>query len=170
MLGEEVADPLGIEGERAAEGGLGFLPLRTALTAKKTTRRVAVQWSSGSKEGTFEGYEIHAGQTQASEGVTPCFSARPLEGTEWRADGAMSQDGRVWGTYVHGLFENGSFVQEWLTRVGADRNLAIQAGWQAWQSERDLQLDRLAETLARELDMTALWALVDVRASAAECP
>src|ERR671925_138071 len=109
MLGEEVADPLGVEGERATERSLGLLPLRTVLAAKKTTRRVEVKWTIGAKTGGFSGYEIHMGHTQVGEGITPRFVLHPLEGGEWRSDGAVSRDGRTWGTYLHGLFENGPF-------------------------------------------------------------
>lgn len=165
MLGEEVADPLGVEGERAAEQGLGFLPLRTVFAAEKTTRRVEVLWHVGSQTGIFSGYEIHMGHTQLGEGGTSYFFLRSIGGGAWRPDGAVSREGRVWGTYLHGLFESGPFLQEWLAQVGAERNIRIQAGWLEWQQERDSQLDRLAEVLERYLDMAAIWTLTDVSAS-----
>src|SRR5436190_16040041 len=71
MLGEEVADPLGVEEERTTERGLGLLPLRTGLAAEKTTGRVEAQWNIGSQTGVFPGYEIHMGHTKVGEGGGP---------------------------------------------------------------------------------------------------
>jgi adenosylcobyric acid synthase len=162
MLGEEVADPLGVEGEKATERGLGFLPLRTVFAAEKTTRKVEVKWSIGSRAGVFSGYEIHMGQTQVGEGVAPRFFLRPVGGGEWRPDGAVSREGKVWGAYVHGLFESGLFLQEWLSQVGAERGVRVQVGWQEWQRERNSRLDRLADALEEPLDMAAIRTLAGV--------
>ncbi len=160
MLGEEILDPYGSEGEKAREEGLGFLPLRTVLATEKTTRRVEVLWEANSKRGVFTGYEIHMGQTRVGRGVLPRFFLRPLGQRDWEADGALSREGNLWGTYVHGLFESGPFVQAWLTPMGSKKGVKIWVPWREWQGEREVQLDELAKVVGENLDMPALWSLV----------
>ena len=170
MLGEEVADPLGTEGQATAETGLGFLPLRTEMVQTKTTRRVEGQWQIGMEGGVFDAYEIHLGQTHSREDakdiakdITPRFSVRAFEATQATPEGAMSRDGKVWGTYLHGLFESGSFLRAWLAQVAAERVLQDQVHipWDSWRVERATQCDRLATAVEHALDMQAIWALID---------
>src|SRR4030095_11491222 len=98
MLGRAVSDPHGVE-SGGVEPGVGLLPVATVLASEKITRRVRARWLAGGRD--FEGYEIHMGET-TREG------ARPLLEIEGRAEGCVSPDGRVWGTYLHGLFEEGA--------------------------------------------------------------
>jgi adenosylcobyric acid synthase len=162
MLGQEIADPLGVEGEQATEEGLGLLPLRTVFAAIKTTRKVEAKWSIGPEAGVFLGYEIHMGQTSVSEGTIPRFLLRSVGRHQWEPDGAVSLDGRVWGTYLHGLFASGSFLRAWLSQVGAERGIRVRVGWQEWERERNLHLDYLANALQTHLDLTAIRGLARV--------
>lgn len=165
MLGEAVADPYGVEGPPTAEPGLGFLPLRTELIQSKTTRRVEGQWQIGMAGGVFDAYEIHMGQTQLlqdiTDDITPRFSIR-WEETQLSPEGAMSRDGKVWGTYLHGLFESGPFLRAWLAQVAAERGLQapVHVAWESWRAERAAQCDRLADVVEHALDMQAIWALI----------
>ncbi len=168
MLGEEIADPLGVEGELTTETGLGLLPVQTVLSPHKTTQRVDVQWQVGEQSGVFSGYEIHMGQTQGATGQTPLFRVRALGAKEY-ADGCVSPDGRVCGTYLHGVFESGEFVQAWLTQLGAERRIRVQVDWQDWQEQRNANLDRLADMLDAHLDMPAIWATAGMRESTDSC-
>jgi adenosylcobyric acid synthase len=160
MLGEEVADPLGVEGPPTREAGLQCLPLRTELAARKTSRRVEVQWRVGGHSGLFHGYEIHMGHSLPRGESTPRFLVRSTTAEEWQTDGMVGTDGRTWGTYVHGLFASGAFVQEWLTQVGATRRRAVHVRWQDWQTQRAVQFDRLADVLAEHLDMGRIVSLL----------
>ena len=165
MLGDEVADPLGVEGDTAVERGLGFLPVRTAMSPLKTTRRVEARWEVGACAGTFWGYELHMGRTIVGAAARPRFRVRAVEGVRWRRDGACDRAGRTWGTYVHGLFESGPFLQAWLSLVGGERDVAIRVGWRNWRGERDSRLDRLADVLERHLDMAAIRAATGLEES-----
>ena len=156
MLGAEIADPLGVEGEPTIEPGLGLLPVQTALAPDKTTRQVEVHWQLGANSGVFSGYEIHLGQTWGAIKWTPLLEVRVLGAREWSAAGCTSPDGQVWGTYIHGLFESGEFVQAWLTQCGARRGIQVRVPWQSWQTERNIRLDRLADVLAEHLDMSTI--------------
>jgi adenosylcobyric acid synthase len=99
MLGRLVSDPLGVE-SGGHEAGLGLLPLETRLGADKTTRRVTARWLPGGPE--VPAYEIHMGITQPSGGRT---GLRPLFRVDGRAEGWAHPRRRIWGTYLHGLFE-----------------------------------------------------------------
>ena len=162
MLGQEVADPFGVEGRPTVEVGLGFLPLRTELGRSKTTRRVEGQWRIGTERGVFDAYEIHMGQTQVLGDVMPRFWIR-YEGIQSQPDGAVSQEGKVWGTYLHGLFESGPFLRAWFGQVVMDAMEQIDVPWRSWRVERAAQCDRLASAVEQALDMPAIWALVENR-------
>ena len=109
MLGREIADPDGIEGPPQTVPGLGYLDFATALTGGKTLRRV-----SGTAYGApFEGYEMHAGESQGG-----ALSRPFLHFEDGRPEGAVSADGRVAGCYVHGLFTSDAFRRAWLATFG----------------------------------------------------
>jgi adenosylcobyric acid synthase len=96
MLGRTIADPDGIDGAPGTVDGLGLLDIATLMSSDKSTTLV-----SGTHVATgaaIEGYEIHLGRSEGSDCV------RPLLMIDGRPDGAASIDGRVQGTYVHGLF------------------------------------------------------------------
>lgn len=110
MLGEELADPKGIEGDPSRVRGLGLLPVRTTFTSEK--RAVPVEGrvlSSGfiGCDGSLavSGYELHLGETRR-RGCAPFAELTRLPSRERIVDGALSADGLVVGTYVHGLFAN----------------------------------------------------------------
>lgn len=157
MLGQEVTDPHGVEGEQTTECGLGFLPLYTELVREKTTRRVKVRWWIGPTGGIFSGYEIHMGHTRIRAGIEPRFFVSPPEGRGWKPDGAVNHEERIWGTYVHGLFESGSFLQTWLASIGAKKDVKVEVAWQEWQQERDSQLNNLAKALEEHIDMARIY-------------
>ena len=165
MLGQEIADPLGVEGVCTSEKGLGFLPLHTELVQEKTTRRLEGQWQIGPETGVFSAYEIHMGRTTVGPclveaSLTPRFFTRLLGvQEEMQPNGGVSRDGKVWGTYLHGLFESGPFLRAWLAQVGAKRAIYPQVGWETWRQERSLNFDRLADVLEQTLDITMIKTL-----------
>ncbi|MEM9537643.1 MAG: cobyric acid synthase CobQ, partial [Cyanobacteria bacterium P01_E01_bin.45] len=137
MLGQAIADPEGIEGEAATVRGLELLPLETTFTGDKVTQQVSTS-SRWMGEMAIAGYEIHQGHTQFGADATPMFDRPEL--------GCVSENGRVWGTYLHGLFDNHVWRRQWLNRVRAEkglRPLPILDGH--YSVERDRLLDRLAD-------------------------
>jgi adenosylcobyric acid synthase len=146
MLGRVVADPRRVE-SGGREVGLGLLPVVTTLAPGKVTRRVHARWLPDGPE--FEGYEIHAGETVADRG------ARPLLEVAGRAHGWVSDDGRVWGTYLHGLFESGAGrrrVLDWARGVG-EASPGVSPDHRAL---REAAYDRLADTLEASIDPRVL--------------
>jgi adenosylcobyric acid synthase len=147
MLGRRIDDPHGIEGPagRSVEG-LGLLDVETVLTADK--RLEAVTGRSLPDDTPLSGYEMHIGET-LGEGAARPF-ARLADG---RLDGAVSADGRVAGTYVHGLFADDRQRARWLTLLGA-------AGSDlAYEDLVEDILDRLALHLEAHLDCDRFLAL-----------
>jgi adenosylcobyric acid synthase len=145
MLGQEVSDPEGIEGPPGSDVGLGFLDVITEMRADKTlTRSEAVHLASGL---TVRGYEIHIGVTQGPD------SARPFALLSGRGEGAISADGLVEGSYLHGLFAADDFRAAYLGGLGVARSgIGYEAGV-------DAALDALAAHLEAHLDVPGLLGL-----------
>ncbi len=101
-----IADPDGVDGRAGTVEGLGLLDIATVMTSDKSTTLVSgTHCATGA---AIEGYEIHLGRSEGGD------CARPLLDIDGRADGASSADGRVQGTYVHGLFTGDAFRKAWL--------------------------------------------------------
>ena len=115
MLGEEISDPYGIESGGATLQGLGLLPVRTVLAREKTLTRVEATHLPSKL--TVRGYEIHHGQT-ASDGLAPAVRRRDGE-----AIGAGLEHGRIWGTYLHGLFDADEFRRWFIDQLRVRRGL-----------------------------------------------
>jgi adenosylcobyric acid synthase len=147
MLGRRIEDPHGIEGEagRSAEG-LGLLDVATTLTSEK--RLEAVTGVTLPDGAPLSGYEMHIGET-SGPGAERAF-ARLHDG---RRDGAVSADGRVAGTYVHGLFADDRQRARWLALLGAA------ASDLAYEALVDDILDRFASHLEGHLDIERLFAI-----------
>ena len=149
MLGRTIADPDGVEGRAESVAGLGLLVLDTVLSAEKTTSPVSARHlESGAP---ITGYEIHLGLSEGED------CARPFLTIGGRADGAVSADGLVAGTYVHGLFASDDFRRGFLARLGARSAANYEAGVEA-------ALDGLARHLARHLDLNAILSIARSRA------
>jgi len=145
MLGRTVADPEGIEGPPATVAGLGLLDVATTLVPDKRLEGVRGMTSDGV---SFAGYEMHIGVTEGPD------RARPFARLENGApDGAMSEDGRVIGTYIHGLFADDRQRAAWLKRFSA------RPGNLSYEGAIEQTLDALAAHLAAHLDLDRLLKL-----------
>ena len=143
MLGRRIADPLGIEGPARSAEGLGLLDVETTLTAVKTLRLAAARLVPGGEP--ISGYEIHVGET-TGPGVAHPF----LIHGDGRPDGAVSPDGRIAGTYVHGLFDGGD------ARAAILRPLGVRSTGADHGAVVEAALDEIAGALARSLDIDAM--------------
>ncbi len=145
MLGREVADPAGIEGAPGADPGLGLLEVVTTMRPdKRLTLSRATHVASGL---AVQGYEIHIGVTEGPD------RARPFAILDGRGEGAVSADGLVEGSYLHGLFAEDAFRSAYLAGLGvAPSHLTYDAGV-------DAALDALAAHLEAHLDVPGLLAL-----------
>lgn len=146
MLGRRIADPHGIEGKPGAVEGLGLLDVETTMTGDKSL--LAVSGSSIEDHLPLSGYEMHIGRTDGPDTKRP-FARFADE----RTDGAVSADGLVTGTYLHGLMADDRQRAGWLAKMGAGpSSLAYEAGVEA-------ALDALAAHLAQHIDIETLLSL-----------
>ena len=152
MLGRVVRDPLGLEGPPGEAEGLGLLEVETVLTPDKTVREVAVVHPASGTDG--RAYEIHLGATTGPD------TARAPFLREGEPEGAASADGRVTGTYLHGVLAGDALRAAFLARI-AGRRLAAGPGYDAGV---EAVLDALAAHLAAHLDVAALLAIARDRA------
>jgi adenosylcobyric acid synthase len=144
MLGRTINDPAGVEGPPGAAEGLGFLNVETVLSDEK--RLEPVQGDAGGTP--FTGYEMHMGVTTGPDCARPF--ALLADGSP---DGAISPDGRVIGTYIHGLFGDDRQRSAWLTRLGAGPTTI------AYETQVETTLDRLAAHIAAHVDLDRLLSL-----------
>ncbi|HEY1384029.1 MAG TPA: cobyric acid synthase, partial [Dongiaceae bacterium] len=139
MLGTRLDDPDGTEGPAGAVEGLGLLQVETRLGGDKALIEVAgLEHTSGRR---VRGYEMHIGRTTGRD------CAQPMLDLNGRPDGAVSADGRIMGTYVHGLFANDDFRHAFLNSLHAREQSGL-----AYEALVDQVLDALADHLARHLD------------------
>jgi len=190
MLGRVIRDPHHVESPVGETPGLGLLPVETTFVGEKATHRVEAQvlggpgWLATLAGATVHGYEIHMGRTRGGE---PWLEITVRSGTPVRlGDGAVSEDGRIWGCYLHGLFENAVLRQAWLASLGqgsrgAEEPRSQERGQPAHPRspaplhpcsesggrrsavggrERSEPLDRLADAVEAALDMERLEAIV----------
>lgn len=144
MLGNVIADPEGIEGPMGTTEGLGFLDVKTEMTPhKRLTETQAVHAASGQG---FSGYEIHIGRTRGED------CARPFAKVDGRNEGAMSADGSVMGSYLHGMFSDDGFRQAFLISLGAESSA------RSYAKTVETTLDALADHIEQHLDVTAILA------------
>ena len=160
MLGKRLRDAHGVEAPTGTEvAGLGLLPLTTTFSTEKSTRRVcgsvtgaADPWA-GARDLPVEGYEIHMGESEGA--VTPLFT---LDGGP---DGAISSDGRVAGSYLHGLFHNDGLRGALLAGLG-------RKGGAGRPFDREREFDRPAQHVRSHLDLDPVRAAVAAMSAGCE--
>ncbi|PZV35085.1 cobyric acid synthase [Mesorhizobium kowhaii] len=145
MLGRTVRDPDGIEGSVTEAEGLALLDVETVMEPEKTVRNVSAR--SVQFDLPLEGYEIHLGRTTGPDTMRPSAIINGVE------DGAVSADGKVIGTYMHGLFGADSFRGKFLESLG------IKGGGSDYRAEVERALDEVAAELETHLDCDAIFAL-----------
>jgi adenosylcobyric acid synthase len=144
MLGQSVSDPEGIEGPAGETEGLGLLDIRTVMTQDKRLARVTATHAASGLD--VAGYEIHIGRSEGPD------TARPFAHVDGRAEGAISPDGRITGSYLHGLFAADDFRRAFL------QGLNIKAGTQNHSALIEATLDQLADHVEAHLDVAGLLA------------
>ena len=135
MLGRSVRDPQGLEGGDTLAEGLGLLDIDTEMAPEKTVRNIAAH--SAEHDVPLSGYEIHLGVSRGPD------SLRPMTFLDGRPDGAISPDGKVAGTYLHGLFESDLYREKLLAGFG------IRGGETNFRADVDAALDEIAADLDR---------------------
>ncbi len=157
MLGQTIHDPERVESTEAIMPGLGLLPAATFFARTKVTQQVSATvlegpgWLAGARGLKLEGYEIHMGRTTGGHAWLQIQS--PSGQGEPRLDGAVSDDGKIWGCYLHGVFANGAFRTAWLASLDNDTE---PPGVVAEPMDLDGALDRWADIVERSLALEQL--------------
>ena len=153
MLGESVADPQGLEGPPGVSAGLGWFDYRTKLMPHKVLRTVQGALAQPG-DASVAGYEIHMGETHGPALARPALHLNdPAAAGGLRPDGAVSADGQLFATYVHGLFDSPQACQALLAWAGLGAAAPVD-----YPALREASLDRVADTLAAHLDLRRLYA------------
>ena len=158
MLGRRVMDDQGVESSKESEEGLGLLPVETHLDPVKTVTRskARVAGSNGFLKDLqgqmLQGYEIHLGSSRPQRPLLEIFQqeGQPVH----LMDGACSEDGRIWGCHLHGLFENDVFRNAWLESMG------VKPDQLSFRETRRQSYDRLADVLESTLDLGILERII----------
>ncbi|MCX5854791.1 MAG: cobyric acid synthase [Deltaproteobacteria bacterium] len=160
MLGKLIRDPYGIEGTPGDTPCLGLLDAETTLHREKILSRSSGVWEQNGED--IEGYEIHMGITERGPGVLPVIRVLSQNGEPADDfDGAASSDGRIWGTYFHGLFDMPGFRHTFLKAIRTDYSPGGSDGDTGHISDfKDRQYDLLAEHFRTHLDMDKLFKIV----------
>ena len=145
MLGRLVRDPHGADGPAGEAAGLGLLDVETEMLSEKSVRTVT---GTCARSGVpVSGYEIHMGRTTGPDTV------RPFAFLKRGPDGAISTDGRIEGSYLHGLFGGDQFRSRWLDNVRGGTASGL-----AYETEVERALDEIADALETALDIDAMLA------------
>ena len=145
MLGQVVRDPMGIEGPKGDTPGLGLLEMETEMSADKTLTRIRARHAETGAP--MQGYEIHIGRSSGAA------CARPFAFVGTEPEGAVSADGRIMGSYLHGMFAEDAFRGGFLAARGA----AVSG--LRYNDGVEQTLDELAAHLEAHLDVPGILAL-----------
>lgn len=161
MLGLRVRDPYGVESDVQELPGLGLLPVETELLPEKATHQALARLDAAGMatapgcRGDLSGYEIHMGAT------TPIGSSQPFARIIQRGaaqvaveDGAVSPDARIFGTYLHGIFDNARFREAYLNRIRRDKGLPLRHD--THEQDHGDPFEKLADHLEQHLDIPLL--------------
>jgi adenosylcobyric acid synthase len=169
MLGKKLYDPHHTESQREEAAGLGLLDIETTFYPEKTTRQV---WGQVMGRGLFfdglrgervRGYEIHMGKTRLGAGVVPAFKiTRDPYGEINIDDGAVKDNGLIFGTYIHGIFDNDLFRRSFINK------LRVRRGWDPLEVEAEYCYDKalerdfnmLADTVRANMDIGKIYKIM----------
>lgn len=157
MLGKRILDLHGVESSEPELEGMGLLDIVTHFAREKVTVRVTgLHRETGCP---IDGYEVHMGQSSLQSGAAPLLKIKTAGESVERAEGAVSDDGRIIGTYVHGLFDAPLFRRLLLNRLREAR------GWSPLEtttgSSLDEELDQLADFVQRYVDLAPIDTIIE---------
>jgi len=183
MLGLSVNDPHGVESSLRQVPGLGLLEMETEMYLDKVTSQVEAEIlgaadvfaaDSSLQPGghcspadtarhlaaPLSGYEIHMGRSSATGPCRPLFRITQRDGrTVDEVDGLMGPDGRVWGTYIHGIFDNDGFRREFLRSLQAragKSHICLSGGFD-YRLQKEQQYDLLAQHVRQHIDLPRIY-------------
>lgn len=171
MLGRELNDPFYTESRISRIEGLGLLDTVTTFEPEKITSQVEAEvigsgiFLSGAAGCRITGYEIHMGRTELAPGTNPAFNILVQSGKNVHfSDGAVSEDGRVFGTYIHGVFDHDVFRRHIINVLRRRKGIGLPAegGTVSASGQRQRDFDKLAALVRSSLDMEKVYRLLNL--------
>jgi adenosylcobyric acid synthase len=161
MLGRRILDPDLVEAATTEAEGLGWLPFETRFHREKIVCHVRGRHVESRLP--VAGYEIHMGSTQSPAAMRPVVQITRRSGAPTDdQDGMQSEDGGVWGTYLHGLFHEAAFRRWWLNRLRARRQLPPLSI--SRETSPEAAFDHLASVVRSHLNVNAIYELMGLHA------
>ena len=148
MLGRMLHDPLGLEGKAGSRAGLGLLEFETTLDSHKQLRQIRGRLIDGAAQVT--GYEIHMGLS-----VGPALLRPAIQFEDGRTDGALSEDGQILVSYLHGLFDDPEACKALLEWAGLSCANPMDYG-----ALREASIDRTADAISENLRIDSLLGMI----------
>ncbi|MDR9829780.1 cobyric acid synthase [Vibrio sp. FNV 38] len=145
ILGQEIEDPTGVEGEIGQTQGLQLLEQRTLLKNEKTLVNVTGTLTLDDKSIPVRGYEIHVGETSGKEHA-------PIVLKSGNLDGAISADNQIFGTYLHGLFDQPAVTAALISWATGESIASIDH-----DEVQELAINQIADAIEQHLDLSLLW-------------
>ena len=169
LLGKELHDPEGVE-HGGDMRGLGLLDLATTFKGDKTRTRIQGTFSEVHnlyhlENRSVEGYEIHMGMTENLGNAVPILT---LE--DGRTDAYMTPDGRIWGSYLHGIFDNEELVFGLVHEIMKEKGIDPEADELSIAEYKEIQYDKLADLIRNNLDMDRIYRILFGDKASAETP
>lgn len=167
MLGNKIMDPEGIECGIKEIAGMGLLPLETVFESEKVTTQVRGKIRLDRQEGVFQkmnglsikGYEIHCGRSIHESGSVE-ITEKLGEMTAYR-EGSVNEQGTVFGTYIHGIFDSMEFTNALLNNIRAAKGLdQSESSVSDYEEYKAVQYDRLAEHLRKYVDIEKIYEII----------
>ncbi len=155
MIGKSVKDPHGVESYVKKMKGLGLLHGETILKKDKKTYRVEAILGQGTR---VNGYEIHMGETDGKENYFAIITNRNNTPVKIK-DGAASANGKIWGTYIHGIFDNDEFRTGFLNAMRITKGLSFQ-GVVRFKDKKDENIKTLARAINNSIDLPRLYEIM----------
>jgi len=158
MLGERIYDPYYIESSNGKITGFGLLPVATTISKKKVLAQIRARHIHSGVE--ISGYEIHHGRTKKTKYCDAVFEIFQRSGKTTRElDGAQSENGRIWGTYIHGIFDSNRFRRDFLNRIRIKKDLVPLKIRDAFN--RDYEFDKFAKIVRDNIDVNSLYKILN---------
>jgi adenosylcobyric acid synthase len=161
MMGVVIEDPFGVESDMKKAEGIKLIDRHTVLTEKKKTFQVTAELSGpGVKEGIrVRGYEIHMGDTDG--GGRPFAIVKERNSKPVRVeDGYVSDDGNLWGTYIHGIFDDDRFRGALLNELRSRKGISARRCSQSFAESQDKAISTFADVVEKGVDMERLYNII----------
>lgn len=159
ILGKELHDPEHVE-HGGDMRGLGLLDTSTVFQGGKTRTRIhgcirEEQNLYGLENRQLEGYEIHMGATTNLGGAVPM-----IELEDGRTDAYMTPDGRIWGSYLHGIFDNEDLVFGLVHDIMREKGINPGENHLSVAEYKEIQYNKLADLIRNNLDMDQIYRIL----------